>query len=121
MSGIVVYINHAVSKPVKRIYTKLAILLLFDKTVFNLERDLIMCFIYLPTENSPCFGTSGIKLLENYLLKPEFMNLDANLLIMRDLNAGVGENDDLINDNHVVPSLRHYEEYLLDDINVNRV
>ena len=54
-----------------------------------------------------------IQLLESCFLRPELLNRDASLLIMGDLNARVGTMDDFINDNHHVPLLNDYEEYLL--------
>ena len=91
--------------------------------LFKLGHKLIMSFIYLPPDRSPFYANTdatGIKLLENHLLKPEIMNLDAKLIILGDLNAGVADRDDFVNDNYVVPSLQNYEDYLLDDINIKR-
>ena len=48
------------------------------------------------------------------------MDSKDNILIMGDLNVRVAAKDDFINDYHVVPSLRDYEDYLLDEVNVTR-
>ena len=42
------------------------------------------------------------------------------ILIIGALNARVANRDDFINDNHVVPSLMDYKDYLLDEVNVTR-
>ena len=102
---------------------KFGIFLEADKQLFNLEHSSIICFIYLPPDKSPFYKTTetnGIKLLESHLLKSEFMYSNKEILIMGDLNARVANRDDFINDNHVVPSLRDYEDYLLDEVNVTR-
>ena len=92
--------------------------------MFNLEQSLLMCFIYLPPENSHFYRNteiSGIKCLENQLLKPEFINLGANLIIKGDLNARVAERDDDFNDVHIVSTLRNYEKYLQDETITKRI
>ena len=48
------------------------------------------------------------------------MNSNEEILIMGSLNARVANRDDFINDNHVVLSLRDYEDYPLDEVNVTR-
>lgn len=54
-------------------------------------------------------------MLERCFLRPEVLNLEADLEIIGDLNARVGRRDDFINDNHVIPLLSDYEEYLIDE------
>ena len=91
--------------------------------MFSLEESLLLCFIYLPPGNSLFYrnaDTCGIKCLENHLLKPEIARLGANILILGDVNARTADGDDYINEIHVVPALRHYEEYLQDDIITKR-
>ena len=75
------------------------------------------CFKYLPPEKLPLYRdteAAGIKLLESHLLKQEFIDKN-DLFIMGDLNARVAKRPEFVNDNHVVPCLRDYEEYLLDE------
>ena len=54
------------------------------------------------------------------MLKPEIARFGANMLILGDVNARTAERDDYINEIRVVPTLRHYEEYLQDDIFTKR-
>ena len=67
MSGIAVFIKHSIVKHFKRLTSdcKFGVFLEADKQLFNLERSLIICFIYLPPDNSPFYKnteTNGVKL-----------------------------------------------------------
>lgn len=119
MSGITVYVKHYITKYVNRLCPdcKFGIFLRFQKQLFNHSRDIILCFIYLPPENSPFYRTtetSGIALLESQLLTSEIVNKEASLIILGDLNARVSDIDDFINDNNIVPILEDYEDFLTD-------
>ena len=114
MSGIAVYIRNPLVNFFKRFTPdcRFGIFLKADKQLFSLEESLLLCFIYLPPDNSPFYGnadTCGIKCLENHLLKPEIARLGANILILGDVNTRTADRDDYINEIHVVPALRHYE------------
>ena len=126
MSGVAVYIKHGLMKYVKRLYnnSKLGIFLRLDKEVFGLTRNTILCFIYLPPENSPFYRNTdlrGIHLLESELTTPEITNEGAHCIILGDLNARVSDKADYLNDNHIVAHLRDYEEFLNDSVATRRV
>ena len=126
MSGVAVYIKHDLMEYIKRLYnnSKLGIFLRLEKEVFCLTRNTILCFIYLPPENSPlCRNTDlrGIHLLESELTTPEITNEGAHLIILGDLNARVSDKADYLNDNHIVAPLRHYEEFFNDSVATRRV
>ena len=125
MSGIAVYIRNSLVQYFKRLTSdcRFGIFLEADKQLFSLEESLLLCFIYLPPDNSPFYrnvDTCGIKCLENHMLKPEIARFGANMLILGDVNARTAERDDYINEIRVVPTLRHYEEDLQDDIFTKR-
>ena len=120
MAGIVVFVRRTIMRNFKRLNCDctFGIFLEVDKHLFNLDHSIIMCFVYLPPEKSPFYRdyeTEGVKLLENELLKLELVDKNDYLIIMGDLNARVAERSDYVNDNHIVPGLQDYEEYLLDD------
>ena len=82
-------------------------------TLSNLDSDLLICFVYLSPENLRFYRTTNefaMKLHESCFLRPEVLNLNADLIIMDDLNVRVGIGDDFINDSHVVPLLSNYED-----------
>ena len=124
MSGIGVYIRNSLVQYFKRLTSdcRFGIFLEADKQLFSLEENLL-CFIYLPPDNSPFYrnvDTCGIKCVENHMLKPEIARFGTSMLILGDVNARTAEKDDYINEIRVVPTLRHYEEYLQDDILTKR-
>lgn len=69
------------------------------------------------TEN---FDTRGIKCLENHIKKPDIAWLGTHKLVLGDVNARTADRNDYIYKIHVVPTLRHYEEYLQDNIITKR-
>ena len=91
MAGLVVYIKKTLSKYVKRIGEEAAfgIFLTIDKALFQSEKDVLLCFVYLPPAGSPFYAQYhfvGIDLLEDHLLNLN-INIDSyELLILGDLN-----------------------------------
>lgn len=121
MSGTIVYVKNELMKYVKRLYQEcnFGIFLLFDKTVFGLDKNIVICFIYLPPDHSPFYvntDLSGIALLENRISKLEALNEDVDLIILGDLNARTAERNDFIQDKNIVPALEEYEPFLNDDM-----
>ena len=74
--------------------------------------------MYLPPERSPFYSNlhcEGVPLLEDKLLNLE-INIDScELLIMGDLNARTGIEDDFLSTDKIVPDLEEYREILNDN------
>ena len=89
MSGIMVYIKTKLMQYVKRLFTEcnFGIFLLLDKTFIGLDKNTVLCFIYLPPEKSPFYHDAdvvGIGLLENMITKLGAMKEETDLVIMGD-------------------------------------
>ena len=58
MAGLVVYINRSISKYIKRISeeTSFEIFLIIDKALFQSEKHVLLCFVYLPPTGSPFYS-----------------------------------------------------------------
>ena len=67
------------------------------KTVIHGEKDILLCFVYLPPDGSQIYANyqcAGVDLVENHLLNIN-INIDSyELLILGDLNARIGDKKD---------------------------
>jgi hypothetical protein len=78
--------------------------LLFDKQMLHLEKDLLMCFAYVPPEGASFYNdkqeTNGVQHLELDVLDLTSRYPDTHLLLAGDFNARTGNKQDFIcNDN----------------------
>ena len=69
------------------------VILLFDKSIFKTDQDVIMCFVYISPEGSPIYNTSeekdGIKLFEKYLFSIRDLYPNEHLFLAGDFNARI--------------------------------
>ena len=127
MSGVIVYVKSELMKYVKRLYNEcdFGIILQFGRGLFGFDKSTVVCFIYLPPDNSPFYDdndTDGIGFLENLIIKFNTLNEDVNIVILGDLNARMADRNDFICESKIVPALEEYEEYLTDyDTKTNSV
>ena len=78
--------------------------MLLKSSYLNINRDIILCFLYLSPEGSPIYsnktGLNGIDILENKLFLIIQKYPDASLMLAGDSSARCGEYQDLlVNDN----------------------
>ena len=117
--GIIVYVRKTVARFVKLICddATFSIFLIIDN-LFQREKDVLLCTLYLPPERSPFYKKSQyeeILLLEEHLLNLE-INIDLyDVLIMGDLNAWTGAGDDFLSIDKIVPELEEYRDILNGD------
>ena len=64
-----------------------------DKFLFNAEKDLLICGIYIPPEKSPYFDEEIFNELENDII---YFSSKGNILLLGDFNARTGKLDDFI-------------------------
>ena len=91
---------------VERVFSELedCIVLLLKSSYLNIDRDIILCFLYISPEGSTIYsddtGLNGIDILENKLLQIIQKYPDASLMLAGDFNARCGDFQDiLVNDN----------------------
>ena len=98
--GIIVYINKHILPGCARIFTtfKDSVFMKLDKTLFSLERDLIVGAIYLSPAGSVIYteGESGGQLLEEKIAKIMDQHHDCDILLAGDFNSRTGHLEDYI-------------------------
>lgn len=113
MSGLIVFIRKRLEKLVTKLKVdcNFAIFLKCNKCLFNVDKDVILSFIYLPPYGSTFYEDkhlSGISLFENTFIP--LYNDNNYYLLLGDFNSRTGTlNDFDIFDNNV-DSLEEYEE-----------
>ena len=79
---------------------------------------MLLCIVYLPPERSSFYNFSqfeGIQLLEDHLINLD-INIDLHdILIMGELNARTGVENDFVSTNKLVLELEEYRDILNDD------
>ena len=113
MGGITVLIKNEICHLVKRICNDFifGVVLKIDKSVFNLDKDVVFMSVYLPPANSTIFDIidseyKGISSIENILITNNLF--DHNILICGDFNARTGSENDFIENSNVVSELEEY-------------
>ena len=95
-------------KCVKKVYMDKpeTIVLLMDKKLLNLDKDLLMCFTYIPPEKATYYTNkqepNGINQLETELVDLLSRHRDTHLLIAGDLNARTGSKQDFISEDNLI-------------------
>ena len=89
--GIIVYINEHILAGCAKIFSTLkdSVFIKLDKTLFSLERDLIVGAIYLSPIGSVVYteGNSGVQLLEEKVAKVIDQHHDCDILLAEDFNS----------------------------------
>ena len=98
--GIIVYINKYILSGCARIFStfKDSVFIKLDKTLFSLERDLILGVIYLFPTGSVVYieGKSGVQLLEEKVAKITDQNHYCHILLAGGFNSRTGNLKDYI-------------------------
>ena len=115
MAGICVFVHKSLLRFCEQLQTdsNFCIFLKFDKCLFNSIKDMLICFTYLPPDNSPAYrdeNLKGIDLLEHYISQLELNPLTVDIMIMGDLNARTGNEKDFIDIVQHVPELDEYND-----------
>ena len=97
-----------------------------NKSVFSLERDLILGAVYIPPEGSTVYNScekGGVGLFEEKICKiiDSYENVD--MMLAGDFNSLTGELDNyIINDSpDFIPELNENPSYDVDDFDIPRV
>ena len=113
MAGVIVYVRKSISMYVKRVCKNatFGIFLIIDKKRLYREKDVLLCIVYLPPERSSFYNFSqfeGIQLSEDHLINLD-INIDLyDILIMGDLNARTGVENDFVSTEKLVLELEEY-------------
>ena len=99
------------------------ILLLFDKSLFNLTHDVIMYFVYVAPEYSPLYdyeNSNGIELLNDNILNIAHAYPDASLILSGDFNARTKDSQDCIINDSIEHIFQDANDYPSDDFSFIR-
>ena len=116
MGGIIVFIRNEF----KQYFSEIDISCNFEifnkcsKTLFNLEKDTVMAFTYLPPSRSPFYEQyqqSDIVLLKDSLLTVLASLSDAYILLMGDFNCRTGNLKDYYELSNSVPILEEFDSF----------
>ena len=124
--GIIVYINKHILPGCARIFTtfKDSVFIKLDKTLFSLERDLIVGAIYLSPAGSVIYteGESVVQLLEEKIAKIMDQHHDCDILLAGDFNSRTGHLEDyILSDNtDYIPEIDGNDNYDTDHFEVPR-
>ena len=124
--GIIVYINKHILPGCARIFTtfKDSVFIKLDKTLFSLERDLIVGAIYLSPAGSVIYTEreSGVQLLVEKIAKIMDQHHDCDILLAGDFNSRTGHLEDYIfSDNtDYIPEIDGNDNYDTDHFEVPR-
>jgi len=105
--GVALLIKEDIMKYVKKVYTDKPemIFLLLSGPLLRLEKDILMCFAYIPPEHSTYYNNfnekNGIQLLESTLLDVMSTHRDTHILVAGDLNSRTGNLQDFITNDNV--------------------
>jgi hypothetical protein len=100
--GVAVYVKNSLSKCVKRIMANVmdSVYLLIDKTILQLDHDIILGTLYVSPEHSLCYQGNekdGLDILQDCLYEIN-AKYDARLILTGDFNCRTGHLDDFISD-----------------------
>ena len=79
MGGVVVFVKSCIAKLAKRICPdfEFGVILLFDKTVFKIDKDVLILLVYIPPQNSSFYSTTSVSCfeqLEHLLVKNKLLD-----------------------------------------------
>ena len=123
MGGVLVFVEESLSKFIKRILPEFefGIMLIIDKSIFNLDQHCLYVSLYVPPECSPAYDQQdrcALNVLEDILVSNNLTQY--YLIINGDLNARTGVNPDFVSYNENVPELREYADVFSNDIGIPR-
>lgn len=118
MGGVVVFIKEKLTKFIKKVYDNYenALFILFDRTLFHVNKDILYSYAYIPPENSPYYSRkeekNGIVMFQDFL--NDIMgkqNSDLYLILTGDFNSRVGTEMDYIPNDDLkhLPIGEHYD------------
>lgn len=124
MGGISVFVKNYISNYFKRVCNEFdfGLMLLIDKSLFSLDRDVLYVSLYFPPENSPFYtgiAMSGLQQLEQLIIKNNL--LDSELLLCGDFNARTSNLCDYTTCSDNIPELKEFNDIFDNDIGIERV
>ena len=114
MGGIIVFINQEFMEYFSEIdiACNFAIFIKCKKELFEVEKDILMAYTYLPPHGSPFYEQyeqSDILLLEDYMLTALASLSDVYMLLMGDFNCRIGNLQDFYDFKNNVPDLEEFD------------
>ena len=98
--GVSIFVVNHLAPYVKRVLRRSqnVVLITIDKTILRLNKDILLCAVYVPPERSPMYSrdSDGIENLEQIILDAYAQLNDFYLIIAGDFNARTGELPDYI-------------------------
>jgi len=85
-----------------------------NKVLFNMEKDIVLIFVYLPASESPFYRSKtlkGIPYLKEHV-SDIIQNGDNNYMILGDLNSRCGEQSECAMTDGTVPELDDHIGFL---------
>jgi exonuclease III len=124
MGGITVFVKNTISKYFKRVCNEFnfGLMLLIDKSLFELERDILYVSLYIPPDCSPFYNDitlTGLQQLELFLIENKLLDLE--LMLSGDFNARTGDLCDFTTSTNDIPELKEFNDIFDNDIGVKRV
>lgn len=123
--GIVLYYRDKYSPGVRRIYHEFpyAIICRLQSCILKIQTDVILICSYLPPEGANDYvyqslEQNGVEILHELMIKIRSEYPSDAVLLMGDLNARVGQENDFIDDN--VTHMSGMEWYIEDSFHLNR-
>ena len=114
--GVAVYVTNTLKTQVNRINNdfKFGVIFTVCKSILKQAFDLVLMCIYCQPEGSPVYKEqeNGIEILFNEILNVQCAYPSHKILIIGDLNARIGQNQDFISHDSVkcIPQMNWYEE-----------
>ena len=114
MGGIIVFIKQEFMEYFSEIdiACNFAIFIKCKKELFEVEKDILMAYTYLPPHGSPFYEQyeqSDILLLEDYMLTALASLSDVYMLLMGDFNCRIGNLQDFYDFKNNVPDLEEFD------------
>ncbi|MEW8548220.1 MAG: endonuclease/exonuclease/phosphatase family protein [Candidatus Thiodiazotropha sp.] len=121
MAGIIAFVRRRLCENIQRLCDDcdFAIFLQLNKKVLKRDKDILLCFAYLPPDSSPFYEDKdfrGIALLENQIL--ELNTEGISLMLLGDLNARTSDLPDFIQFENNVPELEEFDDILFNNSHV---
>ena len=121
--GVIVFVKETLSKLVSRVCAdfEYGILLIIDKSVFNLDQHCLYVSLYVQPESSPFYEQhigSALHAFEELYTSQDFIRY--HLILNGDLNARTSNHDDFVNFETNIPELNEYAEHFSNDIEIER-
>ena len=101
---------------------EIGIAIKMNKVLFNMEKDSVLIFVYLPPSESPFYKSKtlkGILYLEEQV-SDIILNGDNKYMIVGDLNSRCGEQSECVMADGTVPELDDHSDIFTCPVDVNR-